>query len=187
MVDVLEKTMARTAESPKVTRGVIFIHSAPQALCAHVEWAIAQTLLPQAQPGDRGPDFSWSSQNAQPGTWRMELTWSGKVGTGAALVSSLRGWPKLRFDVTEEPTAATEGSRWSHTPALGIHHAVMAACGNLLIGEDRLRAAMQRSAGSGSTLQAELELLLGSAWDAELEPFRYAGQGAPVRWLHRVG
>ena len=25
------------------------------------------------------------------------------------------------------------------------------------------------------------------AWDDELEPFRYAGAGAPVRWLHRVG
>ena len=24
-------------------------------------------------------------------------------------------------------------------------------------------------------------------WDEELEPFRYAGDGAPVRWLHKVG
>ena len=29
--------------------------------------------------------------------------------------------------------------------------------------------------------------LLGDAWDAELEPFRHAGDGAPVRWLHKVG
>ena len=34
---------------------------------------------------------------------------------------------------------------------------------------------------------AELDLALGRAWDDELEPFRYAGEGAPVRWLHRVG
>ncbi len=34
---------------------------------------------------------------------------------------------------------------------------------------------------------AELDLALGQAWDDELEPFRYAGDGAPVRWLHRVG
>jgi hypothetical protein len=32
-----------------------------------------------------------------------------------------------------------------------------------------------------------LHLALGKAWDDELEPFRYAGDGAPVRWLHRVG
>ncbi|MHB1008995.1 MAG: DUF3145 family protein, partial [Propionibacteriaceae bacterium] len=28
--------------------------------------------------------------------------------------------------------------------------------------------------------------LLGAPWDDELEPFRYAGDGAPVRWLHQV-
>jgi hypothetical protein len=36
-------------------------------------------------------------------------------------------------------------------------------------------------------MQRELDLALGRAWDDELEPFRYAGDGAPVRWLHRVG
>ncbi|HWB36368.1 MAG TPA: DUF3145 family protein, partial [Rugosimonospora sp.] len=28
---------------------------------------------------------------------------------------------------------------------------------------------------------------LGSAWDAELEPYRYAGDGAPVTWLTQAG
>jgi hypothetical protein len=32
----------------------------------------------------------------------------------------------------------------------------------------------------------EMQALLGKAWDDELEPFRYAGDGAPVRWLHQV-
>jgi len=27
----------------------------------------------------------------------------------------------------------------------------------------------------------------GRAWGDGREPFRYAGAGAPVRWLHRVG
>ncbi|HZV27785.1 MAG TPA: DUF3145 family protein, partial [Acidothermaceae bacterium] len=31
-----------------------------------------------------------------------------------------------------------------------------------------------------------LRRLLGEPWDDELEPFRYAGDGAPVRWLHQV-
>lgn len=35
-------------------------------------------------------------------------------------------------------------------------------------------------------LEAELAKLLGKPWDDELEPFRYAGEGAPVRWLHQV-
>ena len=41
--------------------------------------------------------------------------------------------------------------------------------------------------GDPIVLQRELDLALGRAWDDELEPFRYAGDGAPVRWLHRVG
>ena len=32
----------------------------------------------------------------------------------------------------------------------------------------------------------EIDKLLGKPWDDELETFRYAGEGAPVRWLHQV-
>jgi len=39
----------------------------------------------------------------------------------------------------------------------------------------------------GGSLEAELTLLLGDSWDAELEPFRHASAGAPVRWLHAAG
>ena len=33
------------------------------------------------------------------------------------------------------------------------------------------------------TLAAELDSVLGTAWDEELEPYRYSGDGTPVRWL----
>jgi len=33
----------------------------------------------------------------------------------------------------------------------------------------------------------ELCLLLGDPWDDELEPFRHAAAGGPVRWLHATG
>ncbi len=39
----------------------------------------------------------------------------------------------------------------------------------------------------GGSLEAELSLLLGEPWDDELEPFRRAGDGAPVRWLNATG
>jgi hypothetical protein len=39
----------------------------------------------------------------------------------------------------------------------------------------------------GGSLEAELGLLLGQPWDDELEPFRRAGEGAPVRWLNATG
>ena len=37
-----------------------------------------------------------------------------------------------------------------------------------------------------TTLLNEIDKLLGKPWDDELETFRHAGDGAPVRWLHQV-
>ena len=96
------------------TRGVLFVHSAPRALCPHIEWAAAEVL------GSR-VHLDWTEQPAAQGMMRAETSWVGPAGTGASLASAL------------------------------------------------------------------LDLALGQAWDDELEPFRYAGAGAPVRWLPRVG
>ena len=79
-----------------------------------------------------------------------------------------------------------DGGRWSHTPELGIFHTPTDAAGNAMIPEDRIKAALE-SSQDPRRLRAELALALGQAWDDELEPFRHAGAGAPVRWLHRVG
>jgi hypothetical protein len=43
---------------------------------------------------------------------------------------------------------------------------------------------MANAANGKTSLEHELERLLGTPWDNELEPFRRAGDGAPVRWLH---
>jgi hypothetical protein len=48
-------------------------------------------------------------------------------------------------------------------------------------------SAMMRHPALGGSLEAELALLLGQPWDDELEPFRHAAEGAPVRWLHATG
>ena len=117
---------------------------------------------------------------------RAETSWVGPVGTGARLTSALRGWANLRYEVTEEASAGTDGGRWSHTPDLGIFHAQTDAHGNVVVPEDRVRAALMH-ASEPETMLRELDLALGQAWDDEFEPFRYAGSGAPVRWLHRVG
>jgi Protein of unknown function (DUF3145) len=161
-----------------ITRGVLFVHSAPRALCPHVEWAAGGVLSARLT-------LDWTPQPAAPGLYRTELSWQAERGTGAKLTSALRGWAHLRYEVTEEPSPGSDGARWSHTPELGIFHAVTDVHGNMLVPEDRVRAAME-VADPGRML-AELDLALGRAWDDELEPFRYAGEGAPVRWLHRVG
>jgi hypothetical protein len=161
-----------------VTRGVLFVHSAPRALCPHIEWAAGGVL------GIR-LSLDWIPQPAATGMLRTEFSWQGTPGTGAKLTSALRGWAHLRYEVTEEPSPGVDGGRWSHTPDLGIFHAVTDAHGNMLVPEDRVRSAML--AGDPEAVLADLDVALGRAWDEELEPFRYAGEGAPVRWLHHVG
>lgn len=166
--------------SDVITRGVVFVHSAPRALCPHVEWALGNVL-----PGNQ-VNAQWSQQPAAPSLNRTELSWVGPVGTGARIASALRGWNHLRYEVTEEASRGNDGGRWSHTPDLGIFHAQTDVHGNVVVPEDRIRAAMAH-ADDPTRLRRELDLALGQAWDDELEPFRYAGAGVPVRWLHRVG
>ena len=93
---------------------------------------------------------------------------------------------KRNFEVTAEPCSQAEGERYSCTPDLGIYHAVTGPHGDIMIPENRLRAAAERAARGESDLLTEITGLLGKPWDDELEPFRYAGEGAPVRWLHQV-
>lgn len=161
------------------TRGVVFVHSCPRALAAHVEWALGDVL-------GRRIEADWSGQPVLPGTVRAEVCWDGPVGTASRIVSALHSWGKLRFEATEEPTARTEGERYSVTPSLGIFRAVVGVHGDVQVPEERLRGALARTRLHGASLEHELGLLLGAPWDEELEAFRVAGDGSAVRWLHQV-
>jgi hypothetical protein len=163
----------------QATRGVLYVHSAPSALCPHIEWAVGGVL-------NNAVSLEWTPQPAQAGTYRSEYSWAGESGTAAAVASALRGWNHLRFEITEEPTGATEGSRYSYTPELGVYHAVTGVHGDIMIPEDRLKAAVVKASLGQATLELEIDRLLGKPWDDELETFRHAGEGAPVRWLHQV-
>jgi hypothetical protein len=171
---VTTRTATRTA-----TRGVLYVHSAPSALCPHIEWAVGGVL-------GVAVNLDWTPQPAQSGTYRAELSWTGEVGSAAAVASAVRGWAQLRFEITEEPSSGAEGSRFSYTPNLGVFHAVTGLHGDIMIPEDRLKAAVVKAAMGDTTLLLEIDKLLGKPWDDELETFRYAGEGAPVRWLHQV-
>ncbi|WGL51085.1 DUF3145 domain-containing protein [Nocardioides sp. BP30] len=161
------------------TRGVLYVHSAPSALCPHVEWAVGGVL-------GVAVNLDWTPQGAQSGTYRAELSWTGAVGSAAAVTSALKGWNHLRFEITEESTSGSEGARFSYTPELGVFHAVTGLHGDIMIPEDRLKAAVVKAALGETTLMLEIDKLLGKPWDDELETFRHAGEGAPVRWLHQV-
>ncbi|GAA3218554.1 DUF3145 domain-containing protein [Actinocorallia longicatena] len=158
-------------------RGVFYVHSAPPALCPHIEWAVAGVLgVPVKLP--------WTDQPAAPGSQRAELCWEARPGTAAAIASSLRAWKLARFEVTEDAAPGADGVRYSFTPSLGVFTAALGASGDIMVPEDRLRHVMAGAAARGGSLETELERLLGTPWDHELEPFRRAGDGAPVRWLH---
>jgi uncharacterized protein DUF3145 len=162
------------------TRGVVYVHATPPALCPHVEWAIGGVLGVRVT-------LDWTAQPAAPGMLRAELSWQGDAGTSSAIASALRDWRLLRFEVTEEPSPGGEGERYSYTPDLGLFHATIGIHGDIMVREDRLRAVLAKAAGDpATTLEDEMVQLLGKPWDDELEPFRYAGDGAPVRWLHQV-
>lgn len=162
-----------------ITRGVIFVHAVPKAMCPHVQWAVASVLGVPVQ-------LDWVDQPAIPGFMRAEASWQGIAGTGSQLVTGMNGWEHLRFEVTEDPSYGSDGSRWSYTPSLGIYYAQTDVHGNIVVPENTVRRALEQSYDA-YRLRHELDLALGKPWDDELEPFRYAGQGAPVRWLHRVG
>jgi hypothetical protein len=161
------------------TRGVVYVHSTPLAVCPHVEWALARVLGAPVR-------LDWSAQPVEPGARRAEYVWAGRPGTGSDLAGALRQWPMLRFEVTEEPSGGADGERIMHVPGRGLFRATASANGDIMISEDRLRALVAAAKGYEALAHA-LEKELGSAWDAELEPYRYAGDGNPVTLLTRVG
>lgn len=161
--------------------GVLSVHSCPRALASHVEWALASSIGSVVK-------LDWSPQPLLPEMLRAEVEWRGPVGTAAAVASALFGWEQLRFEVTEDQTACSDGGRWMHTPGLGIFHMQTDSAGNGVLTEDAVRAAMVGAAGDADQLARELRLALGEAWDEELEPYRQAEPGdATIFALPRLG
>jgi hypothetical protein len=179
-------------------RGVLQIHSAPPALSPHIEWAVAGLFGVPVK-------LHWIEQPAAPGALRTELAWEGRPGLSGQVASSLASWKLVRFEVTEDASPGCDAMRYSCTPTLGMFAATVSANGDVMISENRIRAVLTlasapvpvggglrelhgpRHPALGGSLEAELALLLGEPWDAELEPFRHASAGAPVRWLHATG
>jgi Protein of unknown function (DUF3145) len=160
------------------TRGAVFMHCCPPAVAPHVEWALAGVI-------GRPARLSWSAQPAEPSCLRAEAGWVGPVGTGSRLAAALRAWPMLRYEITEDASATNDGERLAHVPGRGFHRAVISANGDVLVSEERLRGLLDR-AKTADDYTHGLRELLGTAWDADLEPYREGGDGAPVTLLHQA-
>lgn len=142
------------------SRGYLVIHSAPSALTRHVEWAVANLLGSSVQ-------LNWKPQPLLAGTHRTSWEWRDRVGTGAELASSLRGWHYLRYEIREE--ASDVSVLYRFTPELGIHRAVIDAAGSVMVNENQISSALSQNEDA---LRDALALSIGSAWDLELEQFR---------------
>ena len=171
-------TGVRSERAATNTRGVVFMHCCPAALAPHVEWAIAGVL-------GRPVKLAWTAQPAAPAHLRADATWISAVGTAAKLAAALRAWPMLVFELTEEPSGQSDGERLAYVPGHGFHRSMVAANGDVVVGEGRLRALLTRSRTVDDYTHG-LNELLGTAWDVELEPYRHAGDGVPVTLLHKV-
>jgi hypothetical protein len=91
----------------------------------------------------------------------------------------------LVFEITEEQTAQSDGERLAYIPGRGFHRSVTTANGDVVVNENRVRALLSR-ARSTEEYAHGLHEMLGTSWDVELEPYRTAGDGAPVTMLHKV-
>jgi hypothetical protein len=161
-------------------RGVLFVHSCSSAVAPHVEWALARVFSTTV-------DVDWAPQPVAPGNVRAEIIWHGPAGTASQIASALVAFSTIRFEVTEDPTGGVEGERFAVTPNLGLFRGTIGSHGDVLVHEDRLRNLLVGArADDGSNIAAEINRLIGTPWDEELEPFRAAHEGSTVRVLHEV-
>src|SRR5512135_1553538 len=92
-----------------LARGVLHVHSAPPALCPHIEWAVAGVLgMPIS--------LTWTPQPALTSALRAECSWRAAPGTAGRIASAMRDWSHVRFEVTEEPSPGYDGERYAYTP-----------------------------------------------------------------------
>lgn len=176
-------SMSGRDQSRAAARGVLFVHSCPSAVTPHLEWALSRVMGTPVS-------IDWAGQPVAPGSMRAEVIWHGPSGTASRIASALVPFTTIRFEVTEDPGDAAEGERYAVTPNLGLFRASIGAHGDVLVHEDRLRNLVvgARAAGpdGAAEILAEIDRLIGTPWDDELEPFRHTHEDSTVRVLHEV-
>ena len=163
------------------TRGVVYVHSAPPALCPHVEWAVGGVL-------DLRVTLDWTPQPAAPGVGARRAVlagrrpapapgWPPRCATGRSCASRSPRSPAPAPRASAGPAPRRSGSSTPPPASTATSWSARTGCGPRWPGP---------LADPATDVVGEMHGLLGKAWDDELETFRYAGDGAPVRWLHQV-
>jgi hypothetical protein len=148
-----------------MSRGLVFIHQAPSALLAHVEWTISGIC-------GRPVTITWQSLPSPMKGFRGITNWQGASDSGSVLASAFMNLKHLSFEVIQDSTDQNSGYRWSYTPTLGVFSCATDEIGNILVNENQLRSIVDDCGSNGLKLQAELRRVLGQAFDDELESYR---------------
>ncbi len=144
--------------------GDLRIYSAPRALIRHIQWSLNQIF---GEP----IALEWEQQRLCAGTFATQYQWRGDRQLASAIASTLKSWHYLRFEVREFPTSGGEGVLYRATPDLGLHQAVTASTGDIMIHENRLVTSLT-SHRSYESLRESIQQALGIVWDDELEGYR---------------
>jgi hypothetical protein len=161
-------------ETASLLVGDLRIYSAPKALLRHIQWSLNQILGYPAE-------LSWEEQHLSPGCFATQYQWRDFKPVASKIASNLKSWHYLRFEVREYSTNGGEGILYRCTPDLGLHQAVTASTGDVMIHENRLVSALEHNL-SYESLQAALRESLGMAWDEELESYRRGiGEAGEIR------
>jgi hypothetical protein len=105
----------------------------------------------------------------QAGTFRCEISWREKTSKASQVATALRSWHYLRFEVRD--VSEIGGDFYRFTPELGIHRASIDGAGSILINENQITAALDKSFDE-EALRTALQDALGAKWELELEPLR---------------
>jgi hypothetical protein len=152
-----------------MSEGLVLIHRAPSSLLTHVEWTISGI-------SGNPTRINWIKDESSDSVFRGSVAVDCGLNNGATLASAFMNLKQLSFEVIHQTALA--GARWSFTPSLGMFHCATDEAGNLVVGENQLRASIDKAGSNILKLQAELRKLLGQAWDDELEPYRELISGA---------
>ncbi len=152
-----------------MSEGLVLVHRAPSSLLTHVEWTISGIT-------GNPTKINWSKDDSINSGFRGSVVIDCSLNDCATLASAFMNLKQLSFEVIHQ--SELSGARWSFTPSLGMFHCASDEAGNLVVGENQLRASIEKAGSNILKLQAELRKLLGQAWDDELEPYRELIGGA---------
>jgi hypothetical protein len=183
-------------------------------LCPHIEWAVAGVLgvpvnLPwvdqPASPGALRAELDWQGPVGSSGAitsalagWnrlRFEVTEEPSPGCDAVRYSYTPALGTFSAVTSANGDVMIPEGRLRAAMSLAASSGAGAGAGAGQHGRPGQLSSLSslrdlhepRHPALGGSLEAELSLLLGQPWDDELEPFRHAGAGAPVRWLNATG